>query len=98
MGLYERVGIQGVVTKNPEELRFFSGFYEMPISSEGTKIYFSGAFSNSQPGENLEAFDVKGDSATITLRATHPFIRSRSENLNAYLGFTHRDSTTEFLG
>ena len=98
LGLYERVGIQGVVTKNPEELRFFSGFYEMPISSEGTKIYFSGAFSNSQPGENLEAFDVKGDSATITLRATHPFIRSRSENLNAYLGFTHRDSTTEFLG
>ena len=98
MGLYERIGIQGVVTKNPEELRFFSGFYEMPVSSEGTKIYFSGAFSNSQPGETLKAFDVKGDSATITLRATHPFIRSRSENLNAYLGFTRRDSTTEFLG
>ena len=98
LGLYERIGIQGVVTKNPEELRFFSGFYEMPVSSEGTKIYFSGAFSNSQPGETLKAFDVKGDSATITLRATHPFIRSRSENLNAYLGFTRRDSTTEFLG
>jgi len=98
LGLYDRIGFQGVVTKNPEELRFLNGFYEMPVSSEGTKIYFSGAFSNSQPGENLKDFDVKGDSTTLTLRATHPFIRSRSENLNAYMGFTHRDSTTEFLG
>ncbi|GIS85082.1 MAG: hypothetical protein CM1200mP16_13820 [Nitrospina sp.] len=40
LGLYERIGIQGVVKKNPEELRFFSGFYEMPVSSEGPKFIF----------------------------------------------------------
>lgn len=98
LGLYERVGFQGAITKNTDELRFFSGFYEMPVSSEGTKIYFSGALSKSEPGDSLKVLEVKGDSTTFTLRATHPFIRSRSENLNAYLGFTRRDSTTEFLG
>lgn len=98
LGLYERMGFQGVVTKNTDELRFFSGFYEMPVSSEGTKIYFSGSSSKSQPGADLEIFDVKGDSTSFTFRATHPFIRSRSENLNAIFGFTRRNSTTKFLG
>ncbi|MEK9627404.1 MAG: ShlB/FhaC/HecB family hemolysin secretion/activation protein [Nitrospinota bacterium] len=96
--LYERIGFQGVVTKDTDELQFFSGFYEMPISSEGTKLYFSGSTSKSQPGSDLEQFDVIGDSTTFTLRVTHPFIRSRSENLNAIFGFTSRNSTTEFLG
>ncbi|MZG54257.1 MAG: ShlB/FhaC/HecB family hemolysin secretion/activation protein [Nitrospinae bacterium] len=96
--LYERIGFQGVVTKDTDELQFFSGFYEMPVSSEGTKIYFSGSSSKSQPGDDLKQFEVNGDSTTFTLRATHPFIRSRSENLNAVLGFTSRNSTTKFLG
>ena len=33
---YERIGLQGVVTSDTDELQFFSGFYEQPISSEGT--------------------------------------------------------------
>ena len=96
--LYERIGFQGVVTKDTNELQFFSGFYEMPVSSEGTKIYFSGSSSKSQPGGELAQFNVNGKSNTLTLRATHPFIRSRSKNLNAVLGFTSRNSTTKFLG
>lgn len=98
LGLYERIGFQGAITKDTEELRFLSGFYEMPVSSEGTKAYFSGAVSRSQPGHTLKAFNVKGDSTTFTLKVTHPFIRSRSENLNAFFGFALRDSTTEFFG
>ena len=98
LGLFERVGFQGAVTKDTDELRFFSGFYEQPIFTEGTKIYFSGSASKSQPGSDLKVFDVKGDSATLTLRVTHPLIRSRAENLNTFFGFTHRDSNTEFLG
>lgn len=98
LGLYERIGFQGAVTKDTDELRFYSGFYEQPVSSEGTKIYFSGSASKSQPGADLEVFDVKGDSTTFTLRVTHPIIRSRAENLNTFFGFTRRDSTTKFLG
>jgi hemolysin activation/secretion protein len=95
---YERIGLQGVVTSNTDELKFFSGFYEQPISSEGTKLFFSGSISDSAPGSALEIFEVEGESKTFTLKITHPFIRSRSENLNGFLGYTNRDSETEILG
>lgn len=98
LGNYERIGLQGVVTSNTDELKFFNGFYEQPISSEGTKLFFSGSFSDSKPGEALETFEVEGESKTFTLKVTHPFIRSRSENLNGFLGYTNRDSETEILG
>ena len=95
---YERIGLQGVVTSNTDELKFFSGFYEQPISSEGTKLFFSGSISDSAPGSVLKDFEVEGESKTFTLKISHPFIRSRSENLNGFLGYTNRDSETEILG
>ncbi len=95
---YERIGVQGVVTSNTDELSFFSGFYEQPISSEGTKLFFSGSFSDSEPGGALKEFKVKGESKTITFRMTHPFIRSRAENLTGSMSYTHRNSTTDILG
>ena len=95
---YERFGFQSVVTSNTNELKFFRGFYEQSIFSEGTKLFFSGSFSDSEPGSDLELFEVKGESKTLTLKITHPFIRSRSENLNGFIGFTNRDSETEILG
>ena len=95
---YDRLGFQSVVTSNTNELKFFSGFYEQPISSEGTKLFFSGSLSESEPGSDLELFEVVGESKTLTLKITHPFIRSRSENLNGFIGYTNRDSETEILG
>lgn len=95
---YERIGLQGVVTSNTDELRFFSGFYEQPVSSEGTKLFFSGSFSDSEPGSTLKDFEVAGESKTFTIRLTHPFIRSRSENLNGFVSYTNRDTETLILG
>ena len=98
LGLYEKIGFQAVVTKHIEELRFFNRFYEMPVSSEGAKIYFSTAGSKSQPSTDLEEFKLKGGGPNFMLKATHPFIRSRSKNLYTNFSFIHRNSTTKFLG
>ena len=95
---YERIGLQSVVTTNTDELRFFSGFYEQPIFSEGTKLFFSASFSRSEPGSLLKIFDVVGESKTFTFKISHPFIRSRAENLNGFVSYTNRDSETEILG
>ena len=95
---YERIGLQSVVTTNTDELRFFSGFYEQPIFSEGTKPFFSASFSGSEPGSLLKIFDVVGESKTFTFKISHPFIRSRAENLNGFVSYTNRDSETEILG
>ena len=98
LGLYKKIGFQAVVTKHIDELRFFNRFYEMPVSSEGAKIYFSTAGNKSQPGTDLEEIKVKGGSPNFMLKATHPFIRSKSKNLYANFSFIHRNSTTKFLG
>ena len=98
LGFYERLGIQGVVTSNPEELYFFHAFYEMPISNEGTRLGFSGAVSHSEPGSALKVFNVVGESRTFSIDLSHPFIRSRGENFQGRFGYTHRNTETEILG
>ncbi|MEK9627605.1 MAG: ShlB/FhaC/HecB family hemolysin secretion/activation protein [Nitrospinota bacterium] len=98
LGFYDRFGIQGIMTSQPDELLFFNGFGEVPISSEGTKLFISGSLSSSEPGSSLKQFEVEGDSNTVTFRISHPFIRSRGENLNGYVGFTSRNSKTDLLG
>lgn len=98
LGIYDRLGIQGILTSQPDELFFFNGFGEIPISSEGTKLFVSGSFSKSEPGSSLKQFEVEGDSSSFTLRVSHPFIRSRGENLKGYFGFTSRNSETDLLG
>jgi hemolysin activation/secretion protein len=98
LGVYERFGIQTIFTSSPDELFFFNGFGEVPVSSEGTKLFVSGSFSKSEPGSSLKQFEVEGDSSSFTVRLSHPFIRSRGKNLKAYLGFTSRNSETDLLG
>ena len=98
LGSYDRTGLQGVVTSQTEELLFMNAFYDLPVNQEGTRLFFSGSVSDSEPGSSLKQFNVNGDSTSITLRLTHPFLRSRGKNLTGYLGFTGRDSKTKILG
>ena len=98
MGFYEKAGIQGVVTSDPEELYYFNIFYEAPISNEGTTINLSGAFSQSKPGSGLKIFNVEGESHTFSFRLNHPFIRSRGENFRGHVSYTHRNTETDILG
>ena len=98
LGGYSRMGLQGVVTSQTDELMFLNLFYDLPINQEGTRLFFSGSLSESEPGSSLKRFDINGDSSTIALRLTHPFIRSRGKNLTGYFAFTSRDSKTKILG
>jgi len=98
LGFYEKAGIQGVVTSDLKELYYINAFYSAPISNEGTTMNFSGAFSQSKPGSSLKVFNVNGKSHTFSFGLTHPFIRSRGENLRGHLTFTHRNTKTDILG
>lgn len=94
---YGRLGAQGVVTAQSDELKYFSGFYEIPILKEGTRFLLSGSLSSSNPGDTLKIFEVDGVSSSIGFRVSHPFLRSRSENLTGFFGFTGKDSQTDIL-
>jgi len=82
LGLNEAITVQTVMA--PEdwyELAFGSLSYEQPIGPYGTKLRLTGSVTDTEPGYDLERFDVRGQSQYLGIQASHPFIRSRSENL-----------------
>jgi hemolysin activation/secretion protein len=98
LGFYEKLGIQGIMTSQPDELQYLSGFGEFAVSTEGTKLSVTTSISRSEPGASLKVYQVEGESNTFSLGLSHPFIRSRKENLKGSLNITSRNSQTKLLG
>ena len=101
-GLGERTRLRYITTGvispgDREELKFFDVNHEEILWSEGTKLSVGFTSTRSEPGYTLKQQEVKSKSKTTTLTLSHPFIRSRAQNLSARLGFTHRDSNTDLL-
>ena len=96
-GRYDRTGLRFISALQTEELLYLNAFHEEQLDTEGTKLLLSGTFAKTEPGYSLKEFDVEGDSSSIYLMLTHPFIRSRGENLSVNLGFDHRNSRTDIL-
>ena len=67
LGLYEKLGIMGIITSQPDELFYFNGFGEFAVSTEGTRLSVSTSVSKSEPGSSLKVYQVEGDSSTFSL-------------------------------
>ena len=78
-----------------DELAFGSVLYEQPISKYGTKMRFIGSATATEPGDDLDEFEVKGHSQFFSASVSHPFIRSRTTNLNARATFDFRNSDSK---
>lgn len=87
--------VQGVMTPSDDELYYAYGAYSMPLGAEGTKLTLDYAYTDTKPGEDLEVFDVEGFSTTVGATLTHPFIRTRNENLTARLRVEGKTSSTK---
>jgi hemolysin activation/secretion protein len=91
LGQNEAITLQTVVAPQSwYELVFGSLGYEMPIGDYGTKVKVLGSITDTDPGYDLKQFDVKGRSYLLNVGATHPLIRSRTENLYGRLNFDWR--------
>lgn len=91
--LGQNEAISGQIVMAPQdwyELAYGSLSYEQPLGNLGTKIHASASATDTDPGWDLRQFDVEGRSYLLNLGVTHPFIRSRSENLNGRLNFDWR--------
>lgn len=77
------------------ELGFASAGYEMPVGDYGTKASISVSTTHTTPGFDLEQFNVRGRSNLVSLKATHPFIRNRSENLIGHVLFDWRNVASQ---
>lgn len=91
LGMNEAISAQFVTAPQSwYELAYGSLGYEQPVGTMGTKVHFNGSITDTDPGWDLKQFDVEGRSYLLNVGATHPFIRSRTENLTARLNFDWR--------
>lgn len=74
-----------------DELLFGALSYEEPINKYGTKVHLLGSITATEPGYDLDPFDVHGLSKFASISLTHPFIRSRTTNLFARTSFDWRN-------
>lgn len=77
------------------ELAYGSLTYAQPVGSWGTVVSASGSITLTDPGFDLSQFDVNGTSKSMSLKADHPIIRSRSTNLSASAVFDWRNVTSK---
>jgi len=84
-------------TTQIEELRYGELSEQLQIDDEGTKLGLAVRRTLSHPGYTLKANEFESESVSGEMTLTHPFIRSRPENLRGTLTFSYRDSTTTVL-
>lgn len=78
-----------------DELLFGSLSYEQPISENGTLLRLTGSLTSTEPGGDLDEFNVEGRSRFAQATLIHPFIRSRTTNFTGRFGFDFRSIESE---
>lgn len=94
-GLYEGLNLQVVTAPDgwpSRELDYVSLTWSQPIGHEGTKLNLAASITSTEPGYDLKPFEVEGVAHNYSLELSHPFIRSRNENLIGTFKFNYLNS------
>ncbi|MBI1216717.1 MAG: ShlB/FhaC/HecB family hemolysin secretion/activation protein [Alphaproteobacteria bacterium] len=95
-GLGEGINLQLVSAPDGQphrELDYAGLSWSQPLDGEGTVLTLGGNVTTTRPGYTLASFDVHGLAHAYNLAISHPFIRSRAENLYCTVKFDYLDST-----
>lgn len=71
--------------------------HELPLGHNGTKLSLLGSVIDTKPGDSLKVLDINGESTFLQAKVTHPFIRSRQENLIGRFAIDYRDTMTDIF-
>lgn len=99
-GLNERITARSVYAPSrtlEPELAYFALNYEQPIGTLGTRFELAANYSETDPGFDLEVFDISGRSQFLGAAVYHPFIRSRGVNLTGRAKLDWRDVKSSSL-
>lgn len=97
LGLYERTTARLVSSSPSKELRLFNLTYEHPLDSEGTRLTLDGSYSHTNPGDALKTSEIFGDSYFLQAKISHPFVRSRQENVTVRATMDFRNTLTNIF-
>lgn len=84
LGLNEAITAQTVLApvNSERELAYGALSYEQPVGIYGTKFKIFGSAADTEPGWDLDRFNVRGHAWVLSAGLTHPIIRTRNENLS----------------
>lgn len=94
---YHDISVVGLISVPTEEIQYGSAQYTMPLGGNGTRLELGGGVSHASPGFLIKEQDIQGDSVHFRTAVSHPFIRSRRENLTGTAEFTIRDNSSDIL-
>jgi len=89
--------LNGIMGNEPNQLLYGLGNYSMPIGVHGTKLVIGGADGKFDVGGQLDFLQIQGHISTGDIAVTHPFIKSRFQNLLGEFGFSAKHSKLELL-
>lgn len=79
-----------------DELKSYALRHKIPLTSR-TKVTLHGSVTKTEPGENLSANNVLGDSVAYGVSLEHSLVRQRQKNVSLNAEFEVRDSETDLL-
>lgn len=94
-GGFGRTTVRGIMSGDPDELKYINLQHEFQLGYEGTRLLVSGSYTETEPGQKLERLGLEGTSSNLSARMQHPFIRSRRENLYGLLGVSFNASESD---
>jgi len=95
----ERLSLSYMRGFDSDELDYLSGAFSMAVGASGSVVSFEASNTNSQPGtEDLSAIEFETRGFVGAVKASHPFIRARAENLFVEGGLTYKDLKGDIFG
>ncbi|HEY6086079.1 MAG TPA: ShlB/FhaC/HecB family hemolysin secretion/activation protein, partial [Nitrospira sp.] len=89
--------LNGIMGNHPDQLLFGMGNYSMPIGVHGTKLVVGGSDGKFDVGGQLDVLKIRGRITTGDIAVTHPFIKSRFQNLLGEFGFSAKNNKLTLL-
>ena len=89
--------LNGIMGNHPNQLLFGMANYSMPIGVHGAKLVIGGSDGKFDVGAELEALHIRGTITTGDIAVTHPFIKSRFQNLLGEVGFSAKNNKLTLL-
>jgi hemolysin activation/secretion protein len=87
-----------VTTVGDDEERYGQIAYDQALGSEGLRLRATANYDRTRPGQDLDRFDVEGETRSGDLSAVYPVLRSRALSLYVEGGLQASDTEQEALG
>lgn len=98
-GMANRTTLGYATVEQADELQYASLTHNAIASHEGTSLTFRATRSTSEPGlRTLRLLEQESESLGFSVKASHPFIRSRQENLSSSIELESKDTENRSLG